>query len=119
MKLNKNIQLIGIGMIGDSNYIGTSLNGSIQEVESKGKNNAVSLKNYINKGDRTSHQVGHSKLKELDINDLFERKKMIEDMEAEITEAPKINSNTENLAVAEEANVDESVTADGKASNKM
>ena len=31
------MKLIGIGMIGDSNYIGTSLNGSIQEVKSKEK----------------------------------------------------------------------------------
>ena len=30
--------LIGIGMIGTSYYIGTSLNGLIQEVKSKGKN---------------------------------------------------------------------------------
>ena len=36
---------------------------------------------YINKGDRTSHWVGNSKLKELDINDLFEMKHMIKDME--------------------------------------
>ena len=32
------MRLIGIGMIGNSNYIGTSLNESIQEVKSKGKN---------------------------------------------------------------------------------
>ena len=41
----------------------------------------------ISKGDRTSHWVGHSKIKELDINDLFERKDMIENLEAELTEA--------------------------------
>ena len=43
----------------------------------------------INKGDRTSNWVGNSDLKELDINDFFERKQMIEDMEAEMTEAQK------------------------------
>ena len=43
----------------------------------------------INKGDKTSHWVGHSDLKELDINDLFESKQTIEDMEAELTEALK------------------------------
>ena len=43
----------------------------------------------INKGDKTSHWVGHSDLKELDINDLFERKQRIEDMEAELTESQK------------------------------
>ena len=37
MKFKNYMKLIGIGIIGDSNYIGTSLNGSIQEVESKGK----------------------------------------------------------------------------------
>ena len=41
---------------------------------------------------------------------------MIEDMKSELTEAPKENPNTDNLAVAEEANVDESVTAESKAS---
>ena len=44
---------------------------------------------------------------------------MIEDMEAELTEAPKSNSNTENLAVTDEANVDEAITAEAKASNKI
>ena len=39
-------------------------------------------------------------------------------MEAELTEAPK-NSNTNNSAVAEEANVDEAVTAEDKACNDM
>ena len=42
---------------------------------------------YINRGDRTSHWVGHSKLKESDKNDLFEIKQIIEDMESELTEA--------------------------------
>ena len=52
------------------------------------------------------------------INDLFERKQIIEDLEAGLTEAHK-KSNTDNLAVAEEANVDKAVTAESKASNKM
>ena len=43
---------------------------------------------------------------------------MIEDMEDELTEAPK-TSNTENLAVTEEANVDEAVNIESKASNEM
>ena len=43
---------------------------------------------------------------------------MIEDIEYEMTGAPK-KSNTDNLAVAEEANVDKAVTAESKASNKM
>ena len=44
---------------------------------------------YIKIGDITSHWVGYSKLKELYINDFFERKEVIEDMESELTEAPK------------------------------
>ena len=90
------MKLIGIGMVVDSNYIGKILNGSIQEVKSKGKN-LVSFfkKNYKNKCYRMSHWVGHSDLKELEINDFFERKNVIEDMEAELTEAPK-TSNTDN-----------------------
>ena len=74
--------------------------------------------NHINKCDRTSHWVGHSKLKELDINDLFEMKQMIEDLEAKLTGALKENSNTDNLAVAGEVNVDEAVTTETKASNE-
>ena len=52
-------------MIGDSNYIGTILNGLIQEVKLKGKTPIQFLQNhYINKNARTSHWVGHSYLKE-------------------------------------------------------
>ena len=44
---------------------------------------------------------------------------MIEDLEAELTGALKKTSNTDNLAVAEEANVDYAITAEAKASNQM
>ena len=44
-----------------------------------------SKKNCINKGDITSYWVVHSKIKELDVNNLFERKQMIEVMKAELT----------------------------------
>ena len=40
-------------------------------------------------------------------------------MEAELNEATKINSNTENVAVAKEANVDEVVTVEAKAIDDM
>ena len=43
-----------------------------------------SEKFYLDKNDRTSHCVGHSKLKELDTIDLFEIKQTIEDVEAEL-----------------------------------
>ena len=44
---------------------------------------------------------------------------MIEDIEAELTGAPKKSSNTNNSAVAEEANIDGAVTAESKARNEM
>ena len=67
------MKLIGIEIIGNSNYIGPSLNGSNQEVKSKVKNpNQFIQFFFMNKGDITSNWVGHSDLKELDINDLFQ-----------------------------------------------
>ena len=63
----------------------------------------------MNKYDRTSHWFGHSDLKELDTIDFLKRKQMIEDMEAELTEASEINSKAEILAVTEEENVDEAI----------
>ena len=64
---------------------------------------------YLNKGDKTSHWVGNYRLKELDTIDLFERKQMIEGMEAELTELSEINLRTENLEVTEESDVDEAI----------
>ena len=56
MKLKNYMNLIGIVMIGNRNYIGTILNGSIQEVKSKGKTLFSFFKILdINKGDRTSN----------------------------------------------------------------
>ena len=49
----------------------------------------------------------------------FERKQIIEDLEADFIGAPIDALNTEILAVAEEANHDESITAVAKASNGM
>ena len=74
---------------------------------------------YINKVDRKSHWVGHSKLEELDINDFFERKRMIEDMEDELTGAIIETWNTEYPEVAEEANVDKTIIEESKAINYM
>ena len=45
----KYMKLISGGMIGDSNYIGTSLNGLIQEIKSKGKNLFSYLKTGLHK----------------------------------------------------------------------
>ena len=68
------MKLIGGGMIGDSNSIGTRLNGLIQELKPEGKRPFQFLQIfYINKGDRTSHWFGHSKLKELYTNDLLKK----------------------------------------------
>ena len=44
---------------------------------------------------------------------------MIKDMEAELTGPLLKTWNTDNLAVDEETNVDEAVTSEAKASNKM
>ena len=102
------MKLISGGMIGNSDYIGTSLNWLIQEVKLKRNKpySDSSNKFYLNKNDRKYHWVGHSSLKELDTIDLFKRKHMIEDMEAEVTEASEINSKTDNLAVTGEADAD-------------
>ena len=43
-----------------------------------------SKKFYMNNNDRTAHFVGHYKLKELNIDDLYKRKQMNDEMEAEI-----------------------------------
>ena len=97
------MRLIVTGMVVNSNYIGTSFSGSIQEFKSKVKNLFSFFKNiYINKYDITSHRVGNSKLKQLYINDFFDRKQIIEYLETELTGSLKETSNTENLAVAEE-----------------
>ena len=64
MKFKNYMRLKGIVVIGNSNDIGTSLNGLFQEVNQKEKTFSVSSKHiYINKCNRTSHWVGHSKLK--------------------------------------------------------
>ena len=44
---------------------------------------------------------------------------MIEDLGSKLTVTPKETSNIENLAMAEEENVDESITAESKTSNEM
>ena len=75
--------------------------------------------NNINKDDIMSHWVGHSKLKDLYINGFFERKDIIEDLEAELNGAIKETSNTDNLVVDEDSNIDEAITAESKASNEM
>ena len=81
------MKLISGGMIGYTNYVGTSLNGWIQNISLKGINPIQFLqkKVYFNKNDRTAHWVGYYKLKGLDTIDFFERKHMNEEMEAELT----------------------------------
>ena len=70
------MKLISGGMIGNSNYIGTSVDGWIQKLSLKGINPIQFLqkKFYLNKNDRKDHWVGHSRLKYLDAVDFFERK---------------------------------------------
>ena len=44
---------------------------------------------------------------------------MIDYLEAELTGAPKDTSNTDNMALAEEANFDETITTESKDINDM
>ena len=69
------MRLISGGMIGNSNYIGTSLNGLIQEVKPNGMKpfQFLQINFNLNKVDIKSHWVGHSKLKELDTNHFFKK----------------------------------------------
>ena len=55
------MKLISGVMIRNSNYIGTSLNGLIQEVKPNGMKpfQFLQINFNLNKGDRTSHWVGH------------------------------------------------------------
>ena len=46
-------------------------------------------------------------------------KQMIEDLEADFDGAPKYASNNDNVALAEEKNSDEAITAVSKAGNEM
>ena len=56
--------LIGIVIIGDPNYIGTSLSGLTREVNCKKKPYSnYSKKSYIEQNDRTVYWFGHSPLK--------------------------------------------------------
>ena len=58
------MKLISGGMNGDSNCIGTNLNGWIQNLPPKEIDLFIFFKKfYLNKNDRTAHWVGHSKLK--------------------------------------------------------
>ena len=91
------MNLIGGGMIGNSNCIVTNLNGLILN-QPPTELNPFQFLNfflYINKNDRAAHFVGHSKLKELDIDDFYKRKNMNEEMEAELTEMDSIPDHLE------------------------
>ena len=47
------------------------------------------------------------------------RKHIIEDLEADLTGAPKEASNNDDVDFSEVANADEAITAEAKASNEM
>ena len=79
--------LICGGMIGNSNYIGTCLNGLIRNQHPKELNPFQFLqKSYINNNDRTARFFCHSKLTPLDIVDFYNKKHMNEIMETEMKE---------------------------------
>ena len=65
-----------------------------------------SKKFYISKSDKKARVVGHSRLKELDIDDFYKIKQINVEMEAEIM---KTDSRPDNLAVSEDERVDEAV----------
>ena len=67
------MNLIDGGMIGNSNYIRTCLNGLIQNQTPKQLNpfNFLQKKLYINNNDITAHFVGRSKLTPLDIVEFY------------------------------------------------
>ena len=60
----------------------------------------------MNKYFRTDNWVGHSKLKGLYYNNVFDRKQMIEYLESDLTGAPIDASNTNNVALSEVKNDD-------------
>ena len=57
----------------------------------------------MSKNDRAAHFIGHSKLKELDIDDFYKRKHMNEEMESDLTEMYSI---PDHLAVSEDESAD-------------
>ena len=63
--------------------------------------------------------VRHSLLKLLYYNDFFNRKQIIEDLEAGLTVAPKETPNTNDVDFDEVGNADEAITAEAKDSNDM
>ena len=60
----------------------------------------------ISNNDRTAHFVGHSKWKELDIDDFYKRKQTNEEMEAGIN---KMDLTPGNLADSKDESVDEAI----------
>ena len=104
------MNLIGGGMIENSNCVGTSFNGLILNITPKELNPFLFLQFlYMNKNDRTAHFVGHYKLKELDIDDFYKIKQINKEMEAELTEMDSI---PDHLAVSEDESVDKAVPID-------
>ena len=65
-----------------------------------------SKKFYINNKDRTTHFVGHSQLKELDIHGFYKIKQTNEEMEAEMKEMKEKQVKKD---YSEDANVDEAI----------
>ena len=105
--------LIVTGIIIYSNYIGTIVNCE------KKKTIQILQEENIEKNYRMANWVGHSLLEELYYNIFFKGKGSIEYLEANFTRAPIDVSNPDSLAVDEEGNYDEAITAVAKASNDM
>ena len=100
IKLNINYPLlIGMGMIGYFNYIGTSLSGLIQKVNIQlPQRNTILIK-------MIERFIGLAiNCKTIRLQWFFVRKQMIEDLKDDLNGAPIYASNTEDAALAGVAN---------------
>ena len=64
--------------------------------------------------DIMDHCIGHSKIKTLDYNDLFERKIIIDELEASLSEHQQMLKILKFSVVDVEANADEDITSGAK-----
>ena len=81
-------------MIGNSNYIGTCLNGLPTSTKNPSKMpySVSSTKFFKDKNIKTSHWVGQSELKWLYLLDFLNRKQLIDKRDAELNEMPELKT---------------------------
>ena len=104
------MKLISGEMIGNSNHTGISLNGRVQEVQPKGINTFQFPQKSFIQIKMIERLIGLPlKNKTIRYHGFLKRKQIIEEIEAELNESSEINSKTDNLAVTNEADVDEAI----------